>query len=74
MKMKELLRDWTQPIRTELPREPRGPRQDWTDVGVLQLANFFLKCWLANLLIALVLGIIGGAVWLFLLRGLLESH
>lgn len=75
MKMKELLRDFTQPVRTELPREssePRGPRE-WTDVGIVQLANFFLKCWLANLLIALVFGIIGGAVWLFLLRGLV-SH
>jgi hypothetical protein len=74
MKMKEFLRDSFQPIRTELPREssdPRGPR-DWTDVGILQLANFFLKCWIANLAIALVFGIIGGVIWLFLLGGL--SH
>jgi hypothetical protein len=76
MKMKELLHDWTQPVlRTELPRESSGAQgpKDWTDVGILQLANFFLKCWLANLLIALVLGIIGFAAWAFFLRGLIRQ-
>jgi hypothetical protein len=74
-------------MRTEPPREslgePRGSkdslrssdslrsRSDWTDVGIMQLANFFLKCWLANLLVAAVFGIIGFAVWIVLLKGLM---
>jgi len=76
MKMKDLLHDATQPVRTEQPlQEPRGPQgpREWTDVGILQLANFFLKCWLANLLVASVLGIIGFAVWAFFLRQLVRQ-
>jgi hypothetical protein len=76
MKIKELLHDFTQPVmRTDPPREssaPQGPK-DWTDVGIMQLANFFLKCWLANLLIALVLGCIGFACWVFFLRELIRQ-
>jgi hypothetical protein len=41
-------------------------RKEWWQVGILDLANFFLKCWLANLLIALVLGTLGGALWLLI--------
>jgi len=74
--MKELLHDFTQPVmRTEPPRqssEPQGPK-DWTDVGVMQLANFFLKCRLANLLIAAVLGCIGFVCWIFVLRELIRQ-
>jgi hypothetical protein len=41
-------------------------RKEWWQVGILDLANFFVKCWLANLLIAAVFGILGGAIWLLI--------
>ena len=74
--MKELLHDFTQPVmRTERPRESSGTPapKDWNDVGIMQLANFFLKCWLANQLIAAVLGSIGFACWVFFLRELIQE-
>jgi hypothetical protein len=75
MKMKEFLHDATQPVRTEEPhQEPSGPQRpkEWTDVGVIQLANFFLKCWIANLLVAFVFGVFAFLAWVFFLRELIK--
>jgi hypothetical protein len=62
--MQTLLRECFQPVVTSEPIVITGrvTTRQWHEVGIIDLANFFLKCWLANLFIALVFGVIGFVV------------